>query len=164
MGAKPTRRGGYQVAEDWEGRFACTLPGAQLAWWDLDHGTPQELASGMRRCRECPIATQCLEEAIRKRESGVFGGRVVVAGSVKPLARWLARRLGKRPGISAGTVVGQRNCEACGTEFDVIAPAYPVKFCGPCRALVTSRASAERSARRRAQIAARALEEVASGA
>lgn len=159
MSAGYKLRDGYRVADEWEGRFACTLPDAELTWWDLDAGSPQELAEGMARCRECPISGQCLDEAVRKRETGVFGGRVVIVGKVTPLAKWLGRRKGQD--MRPREVVGHRECPACGERFEVVAPKYAQKWCDACKIPETNRASvrrAIRSRRRRSEVAARTLE------
>lgn len=159
MSAGYRLRDGYRVSEEWEGRFACTLPDAELTWWDLDAGSPQELAEGMSRCRACPIVDQCLKEAVRKKETGVFGGRAVLAGVVTPLAKWLSRRKGQH--VRMNQVVGRRKCAGCGETFEIVAPRYAQKWCDECRVRETNRASARRSVRsrqRRAEVAARTLE------
>lgn len=151
MGAGYRIRACYRVARSWGGRPACTSPGP-LERWDIDHGSPRQLAEGMAQCRDCPIVGQCLAEAVQRKETGVFGGRVVVEGRITPLARWLARRADPTPRI-APVVVDRRVCLNCGEEFDVIAPRFGLKRCDPCR----GPRQLARSRRRRAEVSARAL-------
>lgn len=53
---------------------------------------PQELEFAKALCRPCPVRQACLAGALRRKEPyGVWGGEIVIAGSVVPRKRGRGR-------------------------------------------------------------------------
>jgi len=63
---------GRRLLSAWREHAACT--GYDPVLWDPD-STEEVQRMGVRICRQCPVRQQCLTEALRHREVGVWGGK-----------------------------------------------------------------------------------------